>query len=48
MFDPFDDGVLDLAQPVATEPAPAEPEPVAAEAVDAEPEPVDAEPGAEG
>jgi hypothetical protein len=43
MFDPFDDGVLDLAQPVAAEPAPAEAEPVAAE-----PEAVDAEPSAEG
>jgi hypothetical protein len=51
MFDPFDDGVLDLARPVAAEPAPAEAEPVAAEPepVAAEPvEPVDAEPSAEG
>ncbi|MCW2733577.1 MAG: hypothetical protein JWR13_4393 [Mycobacterium sp.] len=46
MFDPFDDGVLDLARPVAAEPAPAEAEPVAAEPepVAAEPEPVAAEP----
>jgi hypothetical protein len=39
IFDPFDDGVLDLAQPVAAEPAPAEAESLAAEPVDADPEP---------
>jgi hypothetical protein len=48
MFDPFDDGVLDLAQPVAAEPEPAEAEPAeqepaAAEPVAAEPEPAAAE-----